>query len=184
MVTWLPIVMSVAAALICGLAVDVYGWEAGRLWLIPALSIIAAAVLVRLARGVPLTNPDHVRAEEVNEVTGAFTALIRALRSLFFVVLGTTVLVGAASPVAAFLSQLMPASVDYGNRAGSALVGLSVGYCFARMLQIAQSDVSIANLQARLLREAVARREAKTFEAEAMQPSSFRQPEGYGKPLQ
>lgn len=184
MVTRLPIVVSVAAALGCGLAVDVYGWEAARLWLIPALSIIAAAVLVRLARGVPVTNPDHIRAEEVDDVTGAFTSLIQSLRSLFFVVLGAIVVVGAISPVAAFLAQQFSVTVDYGNRVGSGIVGLNVGYCFARMLQVAQSDVSIAKLQARLIREAVARREAKKFEAEAMQPSSFRQPEGYGKPLQ
>lgn len=184
MVTRLPIFVSVAAAVGCGFAVDVYAWETARLWLIPALSIVAAAVLVRLARGVPIANPDHIRAEEVEEVTGAFIALIRSLRSLFFVVLGAVVVVGVVSPVAAFLGQLSPAAVDYGNRFGSAAVGLSVGYCFARMLQIAQSDVSIATLQARLIREAVARRESKKFEAGAMQPSSFRQPEGYGKPLQ
>lgn len=184
MVTRLPVVVSLATALGCGLAVDIYSWEAARLWLIPALSIVAAAVLVRLARGMPVTNPDHVRDEEIDEVVGAFTSLAQSLRTLFFVVLATIVCVGLAAPVAVVIAELFPVSFDYGNRLGSSLVGVGVGYCLARMLQVAQSDVSITKLQARLLRQAVARRQAKKFETDAMQPTSFKQPEGYGKPLQ
>lgn len=180
----LPIVASVASAVGCALAVDVYAWEGARLWLIPALSIIGAAVLVRLARGLPVTNPDHVREGEVDEVAATFTTLIRSLRTLFYVVLMTIVAVGLASSIAGFASQLWSAPWGWGNRAGSAAVGLFVGFTFARMLQVAQSDVTIADMQARLLKQAVAKRVAKRFEADEMQPSTFKTPEGYGKPLQ
>ncbi|MFT4251005.1 MAG: hypothetical protein QM608_00785 [Caulobacter sp.] len=179
-----PVVASVISAAACGLAVDVYGWEIARLWLIPALSIIAAAVLVRLARGLPITNPDHVQEDDVDEVAATFTSLARSLRTLFWVALITMVAVGLAAPLAELLARLIPVRWDYGNRAGSALVGLLVSFTFSRMLQIAQSDVTIADLQVRLLREAVARRAAKKFAEDTMQPTTFRQPEGYGKPLQ
>lgn len=179
-----PVMASVISAAACGFAVDVYGWETARLWLIPALSIIAAAVLVRLARGLPITNPDHVREGDVDDVANTFMSLVRSLRTLFCVALITMVVVGVAAPLAELISRFVPVSWDYGNRAGSALVGLFVGFTFSRMFQIAQSDVTIADLQARLLKEAVARRGAKKFEADAMQATTFRQPEGYGKPLQ
>lgn len=184
MVTRLPIVTSLVAGAICAAIVDVYGWEIARTWVIPALSIVGAAVLVRLARGVPITNPDHIRTEDIDAVTEAFTSLARSLRTLLFVVIAAIILVGAVSPMASFLARVAPVDFDYGNRAASGFVGLTVGYCFARILQIAQSDVSIANLQAKILREAVARREAKSFKESSMQASSFRQPEGYGKSLQ
>lgn len=184
MVTRLPVLASFAAAAICFAFVNVYAWENVRGWLIPALAIIAAAVLVRLARGVPFTNPDHISADEVHEVTGSFTNLSRSLRTLFLVVLGTILAVGCISPLASLIADFWSRPSDLGNRVGSGGVGLSVGYCIARMVQVAQSDVSITNLQARIIKEAVARRTAKSFEAAQMQPSSFRQPEGYGKPLQ
>lgn len=183
-VTRLPIVVSLASAALCGVMVDIYAWETGRLWLIPALSIVAAAVLVRMARGLPVTNPDHVRPEEVNEVAGAFTSLVRSLRTLFCVVLITIVVVGVASPLATRLADIWTSPWDFGNRVGSSLVGTFVGFAFARMVQVAQSDVSITDLQARLLKAAVARKEAKSFEEDSMQPSAFKTPEGYGKPLQ
>lgn len=78
-----PVVASLLCAAACGAAVDVYGWEVARLWLIPSLSIIAAAVLVRLARGLPITNPDHVREDEVDQVAATFTSLAKSLRTLF-----------------------------------------------------------------------------------------------------
>lgn len=184
MITWPPVIGSVAAAAVCAAAVSIYGWEDARTWLLPALSIVAAAVLVRLARGVPFTNPDHIREEDVEAVTAAFISLSTSLRSLFFVVLGTMVVVGAASPLARLMAELVPVDLDLGNRLGSALVGLCVAYSFVRMLQIAQSDVSITKLQARVIRDSVARRRAKKFAEDEMKPSTFRQPEGYGKPLQ
>lgn len=182
--TRLPIVASLLAAGACALVVDVYAWEAARVWVIPALSIIAAAVLVRLARGVPVTNADHLTSDDVDDVVGAFTRLSRSLRSLLAVVLGAVVASGLASPVAAFIATYVATSSDLGNRSGSAVVGLVVGYSFARIFQIAQSDVSIADLQARLLKKAVARKASKKFEETGMAVSSFKQPEDYGKPLQ
>lgn len=183
-VTRLPVVVSLASAAICGVTVDIYVWETARMWLIPALSIVAAAVLVRMARGLPVTNPDHVRPDDVDKVADAFTSLVRKLRTLFCVVLITIVAVGIASPLSARLADLWAAPWDWGNRAGSSFVAMFVGFAFARMVQVAQSDVSITDLQARLLKEAVARKVAKSFEEESMQPSTFKTPEGYGKPLQ
>lgn len=94
------------------------------------------------------------------------------------------VVVGLAAPLAGLGAELLPVRWDVGNRLGSAVAGLLVSFTLFRMLQVAQSDVTIAELQGRLLREAVARRVAKKFEADAMQPTAFKQPEGYGKPLQ
>lgn len=66
----------------------------------------------------------------------------------------------------------------------AAAIGGALAYVFVRMFQVVKGDLSLFELQAKLLEQSVQRRVARQFEiAHAAEPL-VKAPESYGKPLQ
>jgi hypothetical protein len=186
-VTVLPVVTTVSAGAISALLVSASAWDGLKAGLLTALSVIAAAALVRLSRGLPFTNPDHFEADEVEQVTNAVKQLARSLRAFLVVVFAAMVLLVFVKPLAdeATAIFIAPAAQAIG-RALSFVVGSALAYVLTRVGQIVGSDIGLLDKQAKFMVRAVHRkaRDKEEARAEAAGLTPFKTPEGYGRRIQ
>jgi hypothetical protein len=186
--TRLPVFVTFAAAGLSAALVGVGTWDKARAGLLTALSVIAAAALVRLARGLPFTNPDHFEPDEVEKVAAAVKQLARSLRVFLGVTLATMALLVLAQPLAHVVGRLWLTATaqDVLLRVLSGLVGGFLGYVVVRLWQIVGSDLSLLDKQAEFTIRAVHRKARKRDEERAEQEAipPFKTPEGYGRRLQ
>lgn len=186
--TLLPVVATAAAAALSAGLVGIGTWDTTKTGLLTALSVIAAAALVRLARGLPFTNPDHFELDEVEQVTSAVKQLARSLRLFLGVALSTMVLLVLAQPLANVIGRLsLTASAqEVLLRLLSGIVGGFLAYVLVRLWQIVGSDLSLLDKQAQFTVRAVQRKARRKDEERAEQQAvpPFQTPEGYGRRLQ
>jgi hypothetical protein len=188
MIRWQTLIIPMLAGGLAATFVGVDFWDLSKQAFLVSLSVIAAGVLVRLARGLPFTNVDHYEVEEIRDLTKAVDQICRSLRALIFVVLLAMVFLVLAKPVveAAKLAQI---TAPYGDRIVqifSGLLGFLIGYIFMRMVQVIQGDYDLTKLQSKFVVRAVERKEAKRFDGleTKSENTSFKAPEGYGKIIQ
>lgn len=181
-----PVVGGAASAWLISLAT----WEQLRTPLLPAISVVAAAVLVRLARGLPFTNADHFSLGDFRSVASKLEANARKLRALIFVCLGA--LVGLIVFPGLPKLELFPVLPHFEwvptalNRLLSATLGGTVVYAFTRVIEVVHSDVSLLRLQSRIMETVIASKNAKAFEkqTESSTGTPIAGSAGYGRPLQ
>lgn len=186
--TRLPVFVTLTAASLSAWLVGIGTWDKTNAGLLTALSVIAAAALVRLARGLPFTNPDHFEPEEVEKVIAAVRQLARSLRLFLGVTLTTMGLLVLAQPLANLVARLPLAAPaqDVLLRVLSAIVGGALSYVLVRLWQIVGSDLGLLDKQAEFTIRAVNRKARKRDEERAEQAAlpPFKTPEGYGRRLQ
>ncbi|MCA3739261.1 MAG: hypothetical protein IM673_14565 [Phenylobacterium sp.] len=166
-------------------------WDEIKAGLMTALSVVAAAALVRLARGLPFTNPDHFEPDEVEQITAAVRQLARSLRMFLGVTLVTMAILAMAKPLGNLVGLVSgvlhaPEANLIGHRVLSGLLGGMFAYVAARMWQIVGSDLSLLDKQAEFTERAVHRKSRKRDEEINDIPGAtpFQTPEGYGRRLQ
>jgi hypothetical protein len=188
MIRWGIIVVTVVAAFGAGRFLSVAFWDNAKPGMLVALSVIAAGVLVRLARGVPFNSPDQYEVEEARQLVNAVKQTMGALRALLFVVLVGMISLVAAKPTLDAIAGIDGAQLHllYVEFTASAWIGALLTYAFVRIAQVVNGDRDVTNLQAKFLVRAVERRQARMF-AELETKSAdigFENPEGYGKVVQ
>ena len=139
--------------------VPVSFWDVNRASVLTALSVIVAAVMVRLARGLPFTNADHYEISEIRQTTAAIKQVMRSLSALLSVALGTMLLMIFAGPALRQFSELIPSIALGADRSLSAIIAFLFVYVVFRILQVAKSDYNLVEMQARFIVRAVERRE-------------------------
>ncbi len=188
MIRWQTLIIPILSGGLAAAFVGVNFWDLSKQAFLVSLSVIAAGVLVRLARGLPFTNVDHYEIEEIRDLTKAVDQICRSLRALIFVVLLAMVFLVLAKPVveAANLAQITAPHGERIAQFSSGLLGFLIGYIFMRMVQVIQGDYDLTKLQSKFVLRAVERKQAKQFEiSEAKSGSSpFKNPENYGKNIQ
>lgn len=162
----LPLVGALAGGAFTGLCIGAPTWSELKSSLLPAFTVIGAAVLVRLARGLPISSAENFELDEVRAIASGYLTLSRYLRALILVVLATMAWIGFG-PMGVL--KLAPTLRHFHLlTVASSLVSASVGglitYCGVRMAQVVQQDVVLTRLQGELLERAVQRRIAKNFE--------------------
>lgn len=185
--TVLPVIATLAAGALCAALVTVAFWDGAKAGLLTALSVIAAATLVRLARGLPFSNPDHFEADEVEQVTNAVKQLARSLRAFLAVVLGAMVLLVVVQPLSKEATMLfVPRAAALIDRGLSFVVGAALAYVLVRVGQIVGSDISLLDKQAKFMVRAVHRkaRQKEEARADAAGLAPYQTPEGYGRRIQ
>lgn len=171
MKNWKLLSAVAVAAVVSGLLLNDASWDKNRAALLVALSVIAAGTLVRLARGLPFTTPDHYELAEIRELTDAVSTIMRRLRVLLVIIFSTMLLLVVVFPLCAFLSQHFGVSNYYLGVAASALLGGMHAYAFLRMYQVVCGDEDLTSLQSRFIERAVQRKQGKRFvEAQADEP--------------
>lgn len=112
--------------------------------LVPALSILLAAVFVRLNRGLPAIDWKSLSTEQRHRLTSDFLALSREYAGVL--ALGTIILVGviALGGLSNAVVEKVPA---LWLRRSSALAGASLALLIARMAYVVWRDIDIVRLQ-------------------------------------
>jgi hypothetical protein len=166
--------------------IDAQFWDQNKQPLLVALSVVAAAVLVRLARGMPITNTDFFEVSEIRKLTAAVRQLMRSLRALIIATLGCMFALIAAKPLLEYFKSWPALSTDLdAGRLMSALIALLTTYVFFRIIQVVYGDYDLVELQASYMIRTVERREARRFEEQHIRSTEpFKTPEGYGKQIQ
>src|ERR1700722_2366938 len=106
MIRWRTILLPALVAIFSYEWVTVEFWDTGKQALLVSLSVVAAGVLVRLARALPFTTADQYELEEIRKLTKAVSQIARSLRALLI-----TVLLGMLGLVIAKPLALKAASV-------------------------------------------------------------------------
>jgi hypothetical protein len=75
MVRWRTILLPLLIGAICWRWVSVDFWDASKQALLVCLSVIAAGVLVRLARALPFTFADQYELDEIRSLTKAVSQI-------------------------------------------------------------------------------------------------------------
>lgn len=131
--------------------------------------MIAAAVLVRLARGLPFTNPDHFTLVQFRDISEKLQTNARYLRALIWICIAAVVAVTIGGPLYRELPAALPGygwAAEVTERALSGVIGFFVSYSFVRIFEVVQSDVVLLKLQAKILEGVIAQKNAKAFEKE------------------
>jgi hypothetical protein len=168
-------------------AVPLEFWHDARSSLLTAFSVIAGAVMVRLARGLPFTNADHFEVEEIRQVTTAIKQIMRSLLALIVVVLATMIGFTFVDRAAAlFVIYGLPTTVYIANHALSAVLGFLLAFVLMRIIQVVRGDYGLVELQSKFMIRAVERKEVKKFdEARASADGlPYVTPPGYGQLVQ
>lgn len=71
MIRWNNLLIPATVGLAAAYLIDLKFWDDQKAGLLVALSVMAAGVLVRLARGLPFTSVDQYELDEVRQLTKA-----------------------------------------------------------------------------------------------------------------
>lgn len=176
----------IAVAVAAWFFVPLSFWHESKAAVLSALSVLAAAVLVRLARGLPFTNADHFLPLEIDQVATAIAAIARSLRALIIVLLLAMAGVVCADLInAAMKENVTPEQATTVARLISSLLSLLSVYSFIRVVEVVQGDVDLVDLQGKIMREAVRRKAIKNFSEsqKALAPMEYKGSESYGNLL-
>ncbi|WP_432284957.1 hypothetical protein SLT36_26125 [Aminobacter sp. BA135] len=188
-INWSHLVIPIAGAVAAWELASVAFWDAAKPSLLTAMSVIAAGVLVRLARGLPFNNPDQFALDEARQIASAIRQSIRALRALIAVIfsaMGSLVFAKAIN-TAMVAATFVPVKVaPYIEPGISAVVGFLLTYVFVRIFAVIKGDVSLTDLQTDLLVKSVERKQAERFDKALAKSDAppMKNPEGYGKVVQ
>lgn len=187
-ITVRPLIIPFFVAAVSACFVSVDGWGTWRTGLVPALSVVAAAVLVRLARGLPFTNPDHFALSDFRNVSDALEKIARSLRALIFVCFSSMVGIIIFPSVLGVVRRVVedPRIEGFADSALSSLLGFATSYAFVRVMQVVEGDISLLQLQTKILDGVISAKNAKAFETKmAAQPTTpIAGAENFGRPLQ
>jgi ABC-type amino acid transport system permease subunit len=183
-IRWRNIIIPIIVGIVAACLVDVTSWDELKAGLLVALSVMAAGVLVRLARGLPFTSVDHYELDEVRQLTRAVDQIMRSLRLLVLVVLTGMVALAIALPLHKALGAHLSAKGNlWLGCAISGFIGLTLAYVCSRMWQVIRGDQELTSLQSRFVVRAVERKQAKRFEDQIprTEGTTFKSPDNYGK---
>jgi hypothetical protein len=182
-----PVLLPGFAAAVAAVGIRVSTWDSVKVSLITALSVAAAAALVRLARGLPFTAASQFEPSEIEQITGAVIQLARSLRAFLAITVLSMIVLIAVAPLIEYANQAQGTAVAWwGGRLLSGFVGGLLAYVVVRLFQIVASDLSLLNEQSRFLVRAV-RKEAEKEQLSELAPAistEFRTPENYGQRIQ
>ena len=156
---------AIVAAILFGWAVPLLRLFDGFQPMTVALSIIVAALLVRLNRGMPTLDWKSLRQDDRERLTGSVLALtkeyvaILAINVVLLVVLVSLMTIGKVA-IQSWTSAI-PSWTNLISPVVSGAIGALVALCLARMSYVIWRDFDIVRLQKKLLDAAGERDQAE-----------------------
>ena len=180
---WLQILV-VCLAAGASLAMEPSDWDNVRPEAMTMLSILAAAVLFRLGRGVPSVSVDGLAVEEAENLATAYEEVARRLA----VMAGVTAigLLGLAviGVIHRFFSLHLPSDVaEVLCRLLTALLAVVLAYTFCRAVVLVFGDLSSVRVQGKSMVASARRRHVEQTTAairNAEKSHPFEKPSNYG----
>ncbi len=153
------------------LSAGLFGWAVPLLRIfgamqpmITALSIMVAAVFVRLNRGMPSLEWKSVEPNERQVLTTQIVSLAKEYASL--IAINATVLLGLVALTAVGRDDVAAIWPQWVQRLTSGLIGALGTLCIARMAYVIWRDIDVVSLQKRLI-DGVATDEMIAFETKS-----------------
>lgn len=181
--TWRPIVAPLLGGAASAFFIPLAVWSGITTGLLVVLSVSTAAILVRLARPIPFTNPSQFLPQELDKLSTAMRSISRSLRMLVYVCLATmtaVIVLPQPSLPSSWPALLLQASA----MTASAAIGAMVAFVVARLSQVVESDISLIELQGELLQQAAKRAQVKAQQPDPTGPAPpIAGSKQFGKPL-
>jgi hypothetical protein len=182
--------LPVVGALLCALAV---GYVSARyiplsIWkpvfpgMLVALSMLGAAVLVRLARNAPITAP---AAFDDQDLKRFFDSLEELNRRLFWIFLQavTAIFVVLFSVVSSDYHGTLFGYARIVSSVCSGLLGFILIWLVSRVIAMAMGDIGFVRLQREVLENALARQRKSASEKLTASAVEYKSPGGYGRAI-
>lgn len=138
------------------------------------LSILAAAVLFRLGRGLPTFETEELNPETISRLTRATQGVARRLSFLFYIIIGTLVvhlamvLIGGSAEDVGGSAE----DVDFLVLGFVFLDSFLVAFTLCRAVILVQGDVDLVALQSKLLKKNAQLRNARRHDNELKQATA------------
>jgi hypothetical protein len=180
------VVISLIAALAAGWAaarhVPLSIWKPVFPGMLVALSMLGAAVLVRLARNAPITAPTAFDEQDLKRFFDALEELNRRLFWIFLQAVAAIFLTLFAIVVSSYKGSFF-GYFGAASSACSGLLGLLLVWIPTRVIAMARGDIGFVRLQREVLQNALARQRKAAADKIAPAKVEFRSPGGYGRAL-
>jgi hypothetical protein len=180
------VLISLVAALSAGWATARYVplsiWRPVFPGMLVALSMLGAAVLVRLARNAPITAPTAFDEEDLKRFFDALEELNRRLFWIFLQAVAAIFVTLFAVVVSAYKGSFF-GYLGMVSTICSGLLGLLPIWISTRIIAMARGDIGFVRLQREVLQNALARQRKAASEKIAAGPVEFRSPGAYGRAL-
>lgn len=175
-------VVALAGGYVTARYVPLAVWQPVFPGMLVALSMLGAAVLVRLARNAPITAPT---AFDDDDLKRFFNTLEELNKRLFWIFLQAVVAIFIVL-FAIVLSSYKGSVFGYSfvlAKVCSGLLGLLLIWLITRVIAMAKGDIGFVKLQREILQNALNRQ--RKLAAEKIVPAEVvqRSPGGYGQPL-
>lgn len=172
--------LATAAGVLSARYISLATWQPVFPGLLVALSMLGAAVLVRLARNAPITTPTAFDDEDLRRFFNALEELNRRLFWIFlqaiasiFVVLLALVLTSHKGSIFGFGNEICAAC--------SGALGFVLVWLLMRVIAMARGDIGFVKLQRQVLENALARQRRANAEKIVPGKVEFQSPGGYGR---
>ena len=181
---WLQIAALCLAAG-ASLAMEPGDWDSIRSEAITMLSILAAAVLFRLGRGVPSVSVDGLAVEEAENLATAYEEVARRLAAVAALTAIGILGLALTGIVQRLFSLHLPADVaEVCCKLFTACLAAILAWTFCRAVVLVRGDLSSVRVQGRSMVASVRRRHAEQESAaleDAETSSPFGTPPNYGE---
>jgi hypothetical protein len=184
--SWLVSVGVALAALAAAAAARVYVplgvWTPAFPALLVSLSMLGAAVLVRLARNAPITTPAAFDDADLRRFFDTLEELSHRLFWIFIqVVLSLFVVI--FSVIVSDAATKTPAAWQTLSSWCSSVLAFLLVWLLWRVIAMAKGDIGFLKLQRQILEHALERQRREAAEKTISAPIEFRSPGGYGRAL-
>jgi len=189
-VNWGHLLPAVAVGIASYSLGSVTFWHNHLTELLSVHSIFAAAILVRLARGVSLGSSDAITVADARKLSSMIKILVRRLRALLVIILISMGLLIFAPTILDLVGLYLESNtwiVPRLDKILSMLIAFLVSFSALRVLAVAGSDVDLTDLQAEnLIKSACEKQKDATDQSlthgRNQEKKSSR--DGYGKLIQ
>lgn len=186
MAKWLYIVIPFGLGILAYNVMQPSYWHSVRQGLILLLSIFGGAVLVRMARGIPISDTNYLQLKDVHKLTQAVSGVYRALMVLFAAIVISIVGLAFVELLHDILIKMDDAA-KWGVPLSQLITGLLVtliAYALGRTVAVLLGDYDLVKLQGKIMNDVATRRHADQ-RAESLKEAASEEPftghEGYGK---
>lgn len=170
MIRFSVLTIPVSAGALAALTTNIEFWDGSKQGLIAALSVFAAAILVRLARAWPFTNPDHYEVSEVRQLAKAIDQINRSLKGLITIIIVNLISIMILKSAYSFFSVNMIIGVAPKLIPGVLIFVIAFMFCYVlvRVIQVVQGDIVLTSMQSKFIVRAVERKNSTKFEDKYM----------------
>ena len=173
---------AVTAGYVAGRFVELSAWDPAFSGLLTALSLMAGAVLVRLARNAPITSPSTF---DEKDLVRFFDSIENLSRRLFWIFVQSiiAIFIVISAIVINHLTSKSPVFTNYVNPGLSGTLAALLIWLVWRLALMARGDIGFLRLQRQIIYNSLRREQASDADKLAKQPVTLKSVGEYGRQI-